>query len=39
MKRDEFLLINKLLHFTDNDAPLPEKQNFLQKIWIIVDHL
>ena len=39
MKRDRFLLITKLLHFTDNNAPLPEAKDSLQKVRVIVDHL
>lgn len=39
IKRDRFLLITKLLHFTDNNAPLPEEKYSLQKVRIIVDHL
>lgn len=38
MKRDRFLLISKLLHFKDNDAP-NENRDSLEKIRIIVDHL
>ncbi|XP_050295136.1 piggyBac transposable element-derived protein 4-like [Anthonomus grandis grandis] len=32
MKRDRLLLITKLLHFTDNNGPLPEEKDSLQKV-------
>lgn len=38
MKRDRFLLILKLLHFTDNDH-VPVEKDSLLKIRVIVDHL
>lgn len=38
MKRDRFLLILKLLHFTDNDY-VPVEKDSLIKIRVIVDHL
>lgn len=39
MKSDRFLLISKLLHFSDNEAALPKERDSLQKIRFIVDHL
>lgn len=39
MKRDRFLQILRLLHFTDNNLPAAEPREPLHKIKIIIDHL